>query len=59
MKIYISFKKFFLSVSHPKISKTYLMVANFPDEDGFAQVLVKDVTTDYNIDLKIINKFNS
>jgi hypothetical protein len=35
------------------------MVANFPDEDGFAQVLVKDVTTDYNIDLKIINKFNS
>ena len=48
------------SVTSPVFRKKYLMVENFPDEEGFAQVQIVDESSSYtSIDLKIINNFDS
>ena len=47
------------SVTSPVYRQKYLMVANFPDEEGFAQIQIVDETSYTSIDLKIINNFDS
>ncbi len=47
------------SVTSPLFRKTYLMVANFPDEEGFVQVQIVDEGFYTNKDLKTIHSFDS
>ena len=49
---------FSFSLTHPTDQHKYLMIANFPDEDGFAQIQVVDDRFAQSVDLKVISNFD-
>jgi hypothetical protein len=48
---------FIFSITHPDDKSIYLMVANFPGEDGFTQTQIIDDRLPVSADLKIILNF--
>ena len=49
---------FSFSLTHPTDQHKYLMIANFPDEDDFAQIQVVDERFAQSVDLKVISNFD-